>query len=119
VDIELSHPARRFERQRLASVVIRDDVMLSCLPAPVLESLGVTRSRQWSLQRPDGQIIERSSGGVILTRDGRSTIDEVLFAEANDPVIIGWHTLSGWNLRVDPELQRLVDAGPIPAAALA
>lgn len=45
--------------------------------------------------------------------------EDVVLCESGDEVVIGWHASSGFNLRVDEESGRLVDAGPIPAAAVA
>jgi predicted aspartyl protease len=92
-------------------------MMLSWLPADVLESMGVGNFKMIELQRPNGEVFERRCGAVIVTIQGRSTIDDVVFAEPTDPICIGWRTLSGLNLCFDPTSGQLVDGGPIPAAA--
>lgn len=53
-------------------------------------------------------------GGVYLA--DVATVDEVVFGEPGDLVLLGSRTLEGLNLRVDPVSKRLVDAGPAPAA---
>jgi hypothetical protein len=47
---------------------------------------------------------------------GTWTVDEVVFGEPGDLVLVGSRSLEGFNLRVDPVSKRLVDAGPAPAA---
>jgi hypothetical protein len=47
------------------------------------------------------------------------TIDEVVFGEPGDLVLLGARSLEGLNLRVDPVHKMLIDAGPAPAAAAA
>lgn len=46
----------------------------------------------------------------------RITLDEVVFGEPGDLVLLGARSLQGLNLRVDPATRQLVDAGPAPAA---
>lgn len=47
------------------------------------------------------------------------TVDEVVFAEPGDSILLGARSLEGLNLRVEPATKRLVDAGPAPAAVAA
>jgi hypothetical protein len=46
---------------------------------------------------------------------GVATADDVVFAEADDLVLLGARSLEGLNLRIDPREKRLVGAGPIAA----
>jgi hypothetical protein len=119
VDVELTNPSQRAERERIAGVVLRSDFMMSVFPAAVLDSLGITRHKSIELQRANGEVFQRWTGAAILTIEGRSTIDDVIFAEPGDEAFVGWRALSGLNLRLDPSSRRLVDAGPVPAAAVA
>jgi hypothetical protein len=43
------------------------------------------------------------------------TIDEVVFAEKGDRLLLGARTLEGLNLTVDSKRKKLVAAGPLPA----
>lgn len=62
--------------------------------------------------------VERSRGvGFAILRVGKSfTIDEVVFAEPGDLVLLGARSLEGLNLTVDSTRKKLVAAGPLPAA---
>ena len=64
----------------------------------------------------NGQVVTRSVGFAILRVAGSFTIDEVVFAEPGDLVLLGARTLEGLNLAVDSTRKRLVAAGPLPAA---
>lgn len=55
-------------------------------------------------------------GFAIIRHDHCFTVDEVVFAEQGDLLLIGARTLEGLNLRVDPRLKKLVASGPLPAA---
>ena len=46
-------------------------------------------------------IIEREVGYAILTAEGYSTIDEVVFAEDGDMTLLGVRTIEGFKVMVD------------------
>jgi predicted aspartyl protease len=64
----------------------------------------------------NGQTVTRSVGFAILRVDKYFTVDEVVFAEKGDLLLLGARTLEGLNLTVDPHKKKLVAAGPLPAA---
>ena len=47
---------------------------------------------------------------------GTSAPDIVVFADPQDMVLLGAHSLEGLNLRVDAVEKRFVPAGPVPVA---
>lgn len=90
---------------------------LTWLPETILESIQVRREKtDVEFPMADGQRVTRSLGFAILRVDGSFTVDEVVFGEAGDQQTLGARTLEGLNLVVDPTRQRLVAAGPMPAA---
>ena len=55
--------------------------------------------------------------GVVVIRSGDfKTVDEVVFGRTGDPVLLGAHTLEGFNASVDARRKRLVPSGPILVA---
>jgi predicted aspartyl protease len=64
----------------------------------------------------NGQQITRSVGFAIIRLDRHFTIDEVVFAEKGDLLLLGARSLEGLNLTVDSRRKKLVAAGPLPAA---
>jgi hypothetical protein len=64
-------------------------------------------------------VLERWTGAVSVYVADTWTIDEVVFGEPSDLVLLGARSLEGLNVRVDPVSKILVDAGPAPAAAAA
>jgi predicted aspartyl protease len=116
VDVEIENPARPGERRTLRSVLVDTGAELSWVPAELLESLGVTRNKQWRFRQADGTVLERWTGIVVVNLAGNRTGDDVVFGEPGDLVLLGCRTLEGLNLRVEPVTKRLVDAGPAPAA---
>lgn len=116
VDIEIENPTRPGERRTFRSVLVDTDAPLSWVPADALESLGIKRYKKRDFRRADGTVIERWLGGAVIHVVSRRTSDDVVFGEAGDLVLVGWRTLGGLNLRIDPITKQLVDAGPAPAA---
>jgi predicted aspartyl protease len=118
VDVEIENPAQPGERRLVRSVLIDTGAELSWFPSAILESLGIERVKVWNFRQADGTILPRTTGGVSLYLAGIHTLDEVVFGEPGDLVLLGSRSLEGLNLRIDP-VSRRVDAGPAPAAAAA
>jgi predicted aspartyl protease len=117
IDIEVENPARPGERRALTSVLVDTGAELSWFPADVLDSLGIERYSRLRFRQADGTVLERWIGPAFVHVEGKRTTDDVAFGEPGDPVVLGARSLEGLNLRVDPVSKRLVDAGPMPAAA--
>jgi predicted aspartyl protease len=87
------------------------------LPTAKLEGIGVSREKKdLRFVMANGQVITRSVGFAVLRVDKHFTIDEVVFAEPGDLLLLGARTLEGLNLTVDSRRRQLVAAGPLPAA---
>ena len=48
----------------------------------------------------------------------RTLLTDVVFGESADLLLLGARTLEGLNLRIDPVSKCLIDAGPMPLAAV-
>ncbi|HJQ71655.1 MAG TPA: aspartyl protease family protein, partial [Blastocatellia bacterium] len=82
-----------------------------------LEKLSIDREKKDVVfVMANGQQITRSVGFAIIRLDKFFTVDEVVFAEKGDLLLLGARTLEGLNLAVDPKRNKLVAAGPLPAA---
>ncbi len=87
------------------------------LPEAILDKIGLNREKKdVSFVMANGIVVTRSVGFAVIRVDKYFTIDEVVFAEKGDLVLLGARTLEGLNLVVSPTRRRLVAAGPIPAA---
>ena len=86
-------------------------------PARSLEKIGIGREKKDVLfVMANGQQVTRSVGFAIIRLDKHFTIDEVVFAEQGDLLLLGARSLEGLNLTVDSRRKKLVAAGPLPAA---
>ena len=115
--IMIENPLRRGELGTLTDTLVDTGAELTWAPRAVLESLGITRQKTLGFRTADGRAVSRDVGYAIVHAGGTETIDEVVFAEAGDMILLGARSLEGLNLRVDARTKQLVDAGPIVAAA--
>jgi predicted aspartyl protease len=118
VDVQIENPVRPGERRLLRSVLIDTGAELSWVPRDVLESLGIEPRKVWHFRQADGTVLARSTGMVSVYLADIWTVDEVVFGERGDLVLLGSRSLEGLNLRIDPVSKRLIDAGPAPAAVV-
>lgn len=82
-----------------------------------LEKIGISREKKdVPFVMANGQQITRSVGFAIIRLDTHFTIDEVVFAEKGDLLLLGARSLEGLNLTVDSRRKKLVAAGPLPVA---
>jgi len=87
------------------------------VPAKKLERIGVQREKKdLKFVMANGEVITRSVGFAIVRVAKCFTIDEVVFAEPGDLLLLGARTLEGLNLTVDSVQKKLVASGPLPAA---
>ena len=74
---------------------------LSWLPKQLLLEAGITSRGKKRFTLADNQIIEREFGYAILTAEGYTTIDDIVFAEPSDMNLLGVRTLEGFSVMVD------------------
>ena len=118
IDVEVENPFTASGGVTLHSVLVDTGAELSWFPGSILESLGIERRKVWHFRQANGTVLARWAGWAAVRADNRETIDEVVFGEPEDLVLLGARSLEGLNVRVDPVAKVLVDAGPAPAAAL-
>jgi predicted aspartyl protease len=117
-DVELENPARPGARANLSDVLVDTGAELSWFPSAALEALGIERRKQWHFRQADGTALTRWTGAASVYVADRWTVDEVVFGERGDLVLLGARSLEGLNVHVDPIRKILVDAGPAPAASV-
>jgi predicted aspartyl protease len=102
---------------RLSKLLVDTGSEYTWVSSSKLESIGVKREKKdLRFIMASGQLVTRSIGFAVLHVGKSFTIDEVVFAEPGDLLILGARTLEGLNLVVDSARKKLVAAGPLPAA---
>jgi predicted aspartyl protease len=107
----------RSKGSTLPKVLVDTGSEYTWVPETTLDKLGIQREKKdLEFTMANGQRVTRSVGFAIVRVDKSFTVDEVVFAEKGDLLLLGARTLEGLNLAVDPHKRKLVAAGPHPAA---
>ena len=114
---KIENVADRSKSAVLPKVLVDTGSEYTWVPATTLEKIGINREKKDVLFiMANGQQVTRSVGFAIIRLDKNFTVDEVVFAEKGDLLLLGARSLEGLNLTVDTSRKRLVAAGPLPAA---
>ncbi len=117
VSARISNIVDRSRSVDLSKLLVDTGSEYTWVPEKILEELGIDREKKdLRFVMANGQIVTRSVGFAIIHVEDAFTIDEIVFAEAGDLLLLGARTLEGLNLTVDSRLKKLVAAGPLPAA---
>jgi predicted aspartyl protease len=81
---------------------------LSWIPEEILKKIDISPRRKKIFKTASGERIERQVGYAILRAEGYETIDELVFAEKGDMILLGVRTIEGFSVMVDNIGHRLV-----------
>jgi len=113
----IENVAERSRAALIRKVLVDTGSEYTWVPETTLDKLGIKREKKdLEFAMANGQTVTRSVGFAIVRLDKYFTVDEVVFAEKGDLLLLGARTLEGLNLIVDPRKKKLVAAGPLPAA---
>src|SRR5215471_18405302 len=114
---KIENPVQRSKSAIVPRMLVDTGSEYTWVSVTVLEKIGIKREKKdLPFVMANGQQITRSVGFAIVRLDKFFTIDEVVFAEKGDLLLLGARTLEGLNLTVDTRRKKLVGAGPLPAA---
>lgn len=117
VECKLSNIVDRSRSFEVSQAMVDTGSEYTWVPRGFLEEIGVAREKKdVAFTMANGENVTRSVGFAIVAAGGNFTIDEVVFAEPGDLLLLGARSLEGLNLMVDSARKRLVAAGPLPAA---
>ncbi len=94
-EVEVENSARRGTRATFSNVIVDTGSELSCFPSDVLESIGIERLKHTRFRQANGTVLERWTGAAFVHAGGTTTVDEVVFGEPNDIILLGARTLEG------------------------
>ncbi len=111
------HTVDRQKQADIPKLLVDTGSEYTWIPAHILRELGIGQEKKdLVFVMANGSKITRNVGFAIIHAAGNFTIDEVVFAEEGDLLLLGARTLEGLNLTIDSRLKKLVAAGPLPAA---
>ena len=117
VGCKVENVAQRSKTATIPKLLVDTGSEYTWVPETTLDKLDIQREKKdLSFTMANGQNITRSVGFAIVRVDKHFTVDEVVFAEKGDLLLLGARTLEGLNLTVDSQKKKLVAAGPLPAA---
>ena len=117
VGCRIENSVDRTRRATLPRVLVDTGSEYTWVPGATLEKIGIAREKKdLEFVMANGQRITRSVGFAIIRVDKSFTIDELVFAEKGDLLLLGARSLEGLNLTVDSRRKKLMAAGPLPAA---
>jgi predicted aspartyl protease len=86
------------------------------IPRKLLKQIDVKPEKRQPFQMANGQWVYRDIGYAIVRVGQRETVDEVVFAEKGDYVLLGARALEGLLLWVDPKNKKLIEIEAHPVA---
>jgi predicted aspartyl protease len=86
------------------------------IPRKLLEQIDVKPEKRQVFQMANGQQVYRDVGYALVRVGQRETIDEIVFAEKGDYVLLGARALEGLLLWVDPKNKKLIEIVAHPVA---
>ncbi len=86
------------------------------IPRELMEKIEVKPEKREAYQMADGSRVYRDVGYAIVRVSDRETVDEIVFAEKGDYVLLGARALEGLLLWVDPKHKRLIQIEASPVA---
>ena len=86
------------------------------IPRKLLEQIDVKPEKRQVFQMANGQQVYRDVGYALVRVSQRETIDEIVFAEKGDYVLLGARALEGLLLWVDPKNKKLIEIDAHPVA---
>src|SRR4030095_6717845 len=113
---KIEHIVDRTKSAVISRILVDTGSEYTWVAEATLEKIGIEREKKdLPFVMANGQQVTRSVGFAIIRLDKFFTIDEVVFAEKGDLLLLGARTLEGLNLVVDSRQKKLVAAGPLPA----
>ena len=117
VGCKIENSVDRTRQVKLPRMLVDIGSEYTWAPATTLEKIGIAREKKdLEFVMSNGQRITHSVGFAIIRVDKAFTIDEVVFAEKGDLLLLGVRSLDGLSLTVDSRRKKLVASGPLLAA---
>jgi len=96
-------------------VLVDSGSELTWLPKELLFGIKVSPVRRRSFSTATKQLVTRDTSYAIVSAEGFETVDEVVFAEPGDMLLLGVRTLEGFGVLVDNIAHRFVATTTIVA----
>jgi len=88
-------------------LLVDTGAVLSSVPRPALEKLGLRPLDRRGLRVYGGAVVEREIGGLVFEYGGNRAMAPVIFGEEKDMPVLGATALEALGYQVDPVTKRL------------
>jgi len=88
-------------------LLVDTGAILSSVPRPTLERLGLRPIERRGLRVYGGAIVERDIGGLVLEYGGNRAMAPVIFGEDKETSVLGATALEALGYQVDPVTKQL------------
>lgn len=112
----IKNPVNRELAVEIPRLMVDTGSEATWIPRKLLEQIEVKAEKRQRYQMANGQFVYRDVGYAIVRVGQRETIDEVVFAEKGDYVLLGARALEGLLLWVDPKNKKLIEIAASPVA---
>ena len=112
----IKNTVRREKSAKIPRLLVDTGSEATWIPKRTLEQIEVRPEKRSLFRMANGQEIYRDVGYAIVRVGNSETIDEVVFAEAGDYILLGARALEGLGLWIDARGKRLMSTGPQPVA---
>jgi len=111
------NPKDEKRRTPPVEVMVDTGAHSSWLPRQLLLDAGINPVEKVQFEMADKRLIERDLGYAILTAEGYTTNDEIVFAEEGDMNLLGVRTVEGFKVLIDNINQRFIARSSVPCPA--
>jgi len=101
VNLTAINPKEEHRQTPPIEVLVDTGAELSWLPKKILHDAGIIPRGKKRFHTATKQLIERDYGYAILSAEGYTTNDEIVFAEESDMSLLGVRTIEGFGVMVD------------------
>src|SRR5437867_13126780 len=112
----LKNHVDREKSVRIPHLMVDTGSEATWIPRKELEKADIKPEKRQTFQMANGQWIYRDVGYAIVRVGRRETIDEMVFAEKGDYVLLGARALEGLLLWVDTKNKKLIEIAAHPVA---
>ena len=112
----IKNPVNRERSVRIPRLMVDTGSEATWINQKQLEQAGIKPEKRQTFQMANGQWIYRDIGYALIRVAERETIDEVVFAEPGDYMLLGARALEGLMLWVDPRNKKLIEIQAHPVA---
>jgi predicted aspartyl protease len=112
----LKNQIAREKAVKIPRLMVDTGIEATWIPRRQLDQIGVKPEKRQTFTMANGQQVYRDVGYAMIRVNDAETVDEVVFAEAGDLILLGARALEGLRLWIDAHGKRLVESGPSPVA---